>query len=768
MIITTRSSGWRTRFLTVPFQLFMLGMLALALRLLVWQWRAAYPPGGDEREYWQQALTLLQHKQYAELQLMRPPLYTVFLAGSIVLFDSVMQNVRLVQVLISALTVVPIYGLTWALFRSRWAAFVAGLLVALNYTLAATATELLTETVFLFGLNVLFWLLVLVQNTGVRSQETEDRRQNSKLKTSLVWAALAGLVLGMLALTRSVALPLLPLGALWLWLQEPGGQADKKTGRQEDRKTGRRAEQQPALSRGGILRRFVLPGVFVAAALVLILPWTARNAVVYGAPILIDTAGAENLWLDNNFAAATPADPLGREAAKRALYALRDDRPARQRLATERGLAEIAAHPGWFAAKVWGEAKKFFALQYFDELREKRAIWLPPIEVWCKLLLGDGLWLAILLAGVVGLANASSKFKVQSSKLETHNSQLTTHNSQLTDPRWLLVPWALYIFATSLLFHVELRYRLPLYPVLVPYAAWAIASLTRPVNERRVLGTASSRRMAAITLATIITVTLLHRFYPAATWLLANKHVALWQAERALAVNAAPQAQVAAQRALSLDDESALARVALARAALLAHDRAGAAAALDAAIAALAAHPHAHLLRGALLRQDGKADAARAEFAYETGSLEDLQAWAWSAFAPLGPPPVDVRIGDGLDLGAIHGFYPAEHGYRWTQSQAQIQISIPTNATMLELEIAPGRTAGLLAPTLIVSNDRTELGRVQLVDGWQTVRMPLATREKVATITLDSHTFRPRDTDRASDDTRVLGVMVRRIAAVGP
>lgn len=177
---TTQIRGWRTLFFTVAFQLLALCLLALGLRLLVWQWRAAYPPGGDEREYWQQALTLLQHKQYVELQLMRPPLYTVFLAGSIVLFDSVMQNVRLVQVLISALTVVPIYGLTWALFRSRWAAFIGGLLVALNYTLAATATELLTETVFLFGLSVLFWLLITVQSSKFKIQNAKLKTQNSK------------------------------------------------------------------------------------------------------------------------------------------------------------------------------------------------------------------------------------------------------------------------------------------------------------------------------------------------------------------------------------------------------------------------------------------------------------------------------------------------------------------------------------------------------------------------------------------------------------
>ena len=90
--------------------------------------------------------------------------------------------------------------------------------------------------------------------------------------------------------------------------------------------------------------------------------------------------GAENLWLDNNPSQRAPQDPLGREAAKRQLYALGDDRAARQRLATSQGLTEIRTHPDWFAAKAWGETKKFFALQYFDDMRARREIWVPPLE----------------------------------------------------------------------------------------------------------------------------------------------------------------------------------------------------------------------------------------------------------------------------------------------------------------------------------------------------------------------------------------------------
>src|SRR5437762_4644369 len=66
----------------------MLILLALGLRLLAWRWHELYDLGGDEREYFNQALTLLREHVYVELNLMRPPLYTGFLAAGMYLFDS--------------------------------------------------------------------------------------------------------------------------------------------------------------------------------------------------------------------------------------------------------------------------------------------------------------------------------------------------------------------------------------------------------------------------------------------------------------------------------------------------------------------------------------------------------------------------------------------------------------------------------------------------------------------------------------------------------
>ncbi|MBS1965169.1 MAG: hypothetical protein JST60_05035, partial [Chloroflexi bacterium SZAS-1] len=302
------------------------------------------------------------------------------------------------------------------------------------------------------------------------------------------------------------------------------------------------------------------PLAFVLAAALVVGPWTLRNALTYHALIVVDTTGAENLWLDNNPAAATAADPLGREAAKRALYGLRDDRAARQRLASANGLAAMSGNPGWFAQKAWGEAKKFFALQFFDDMRARRAIWLPPAEVWLRLLLGDGMWLLLLLGGAAGMWLFREPVGARAA---ARGSWFSVLGSSLADPRWLFVPWALYTLFTAMLFHTELRYRLPLYPVLLPYAALALARIARWRAQDSVRSNVQIIG-AMVTVAALVVMTWLHRDYATESVMLARKHWQLAQAARALSAGDAQGAQLAASAALALDPESALARVALA------------------------------------------------------------------------------------------------------------------------------------------------------------------------------------------------------------
>jgi hypothetical protein len=262
---------------------------------------------------------------------------------------------------------------------------------------------------------------------------------------------------------------------------------------------------------------------------------------------------------------------------------------------------------------------------------------------------------------------------------------------------------------------------------------------------------------------------LLHRPYVSEAWMLAWKHARLWQAERALERGDAPAAHSAAQAALERDAESALAHVVLARSALLEDDQAQALDALDTAIAVLPAHPHAHLLRGAILRAEGQNDTARSELAFEQNSLEDLQSWAWRVFGPLAPAPAALQVGGGLDLGYVRGVWLVDQaGYRWSQAEAQIALQVPAGTVQLELQLAGGRPAGAPPATLVVMADGRELGRLQLDNGWHTYRLPLDLPPGPLVVTLHSPTFRPRTYEPASPDDRALGVMVGPVALRGP
>jgi tetratricopeptide (TPR) repeat protein len=329
------------------------------------------------------------------------------------------------------------------------------------------------------------------------------------------------------------------------------------------------------------------------------------------------------------------------------------------------------------------------------------------------------------------------------------------------------VPWLAYILLTSMLFHVELRYRLPIFPALLPYAAWAIANCKLQIIYWRKLQ--STIISALLTCLIIAGVTLLHRPYAGESWLLARKHVQLWQAQRSLDGGDPAGARAAAAAALAIDPDSALARVALAQAALAQGDRAGALAALDQAIRALPAHPYAHLLRGAILRDQGDLAGARTELlGYEQASLEDLQIWSWQAFAPFAAPPTGVDVGGGLDLGYLRGFWPAGSGdARWSKAEAQLLFSAPQAAALrLVLRLNGDRPASAAPANVSIRIGDRELGPIEAAPGWHsysfTIPVELIPATRRLTITLRSDTFRPRDFDRASPDNRALGVLVGR------
>ncbi len=184
-----------------------------------------------------------------------PPGYPVLLAG---LFKAFGDSLRLAQA-VNVVAAVAMVLLTWRLARlsfGRAAALPAAVMVAVWPALIFTTAVTLSET--LFTCLLLLILVLLIEEGG-----------GPRLRPW--WLLAAGLVTGYAALVRGQAL-LLPLAAIPFWLL-----------------TAR------SWGRAGVRLVAVL-----AAALLVVLPWTARNWIQMGSPVLISTNGGVDLWIGNH------------------------------------------------------------------------------------------------------------------------------------------------------------------------------------------------------------------------------------------------------------------------------------------------------------------------------------------------------------------------------------------------------------------------------------------------------------------------------------
>ena len=176
-----------------------------------------------------------------------PPAYEAFLASIFGVAGPSPAAARGVQVLISTATIALVYGLARRAGGDR-AGRIAAILCALQPSLAAYAHYIYSETLF----TALLAAAALAYHRRPEGPGAGDR-------------VLSGVLFGLAALTRSVALYFLPVWIGWL-----------------------------ALRRRWVELRYVA-GV-LAVALATIAPWTLRNALVLGDFVPIDTTAGRTAW----------------------------------------------------------------------------------------------------------------------------------------------------------------------------------------------------------------------------------------------------------------------------------------------------------------------------------------------------------------------------------------------------------------------------------------------------------------------------------------
>ncbi len=299
----------------------------LAVRLALWHAaRDQALPNSDERDYNALALNLIHYGEYGNgpgnLLSLRPPLYPALVAGIYLLAgEENFQAVRLVQAVLSLAMVLLTYGLGRMLYSRRIALWAAGF-VAFYPSFLGFNNLILTEVLFTFLL--LAFCVAVVHAV---------QRQSPGM------VALAGVALGLGALTRSVLWlfpPLLAGYLLWAW-------------------------------RGSALRRLSAAALAVLAFAVTLAPWTIRNTDLHQTFVTVDVMGGRNFMMGNY--QHTPLfrswDTIALQGDKSWIHEITETYPPQERdtqgkidrLAFKQGMKFVLANPGLTLQR---SAVKFF------------------------------------------------------------------------------------------------------------------------------------------------------------------------------------------------------------------------------------------------------------------------------------------------------------------------------------------------------------------------------------------------------------------------
>ncbi len=360
----------------------LLGALALALALRCGLAVVAPPLGAaaDEAHWERMARVFLEQGVLAtEAGTYRPPLYPLLLAAVYAVGGTGRWTVLLFQSGLAMLTCGLIYSLACRSGSRRTGLLAAGM--AAGYPLLVFFADVLMAEVLI----VLLSVAVLWAYASFAACPKPRR------------SALVGAALGLAALAKPVLLawgPLLAAG--WWW----------------------HCRRPPRES-------LVLAGAAALGVVLVMLPWTLRNAALTGAFVPVSTNAGINLLVGQQPAAdGTYQDSVDYQRLYNALVVPETDPVRRDRVAVSRLLASMAADPGRVAALAGRKLVLLWSPWIADESTARNAIAL--FSTGPLLLLGCvGLWrlrhqpvawgvlsLAVSLSAVHALFFAHARFRL--------------------------------------------------------------------------------------------------------------------------------------------------------------------------------------------------------------------------------------------------------------------------------------------------------------------------------------------------------------------
>jgi 4-amino-4-deoxy-L-arabinose transferase-like glycosyltransferase len=230
-------------------------VVSLGIRLLYMAIFSVYnaPLFLDGKQYDEIARRILELHEFSiipgQASSFRPPLFPFFLAFIYGIFGYRFWIVRVIQAILSSITVFPLFGTLKRIWQGEiaiWAAWIWALYPSSIYL----SGRFYTETLFVLLLVTAFYLLL----------KSED------LKTTF----LCGLTLGFASLTRANGFVILPFLILWLLLIFP-------------------------------IKKFLMRSLFLFLGTILVIvPWTVRNYLVMHRFVFIQSNGGVTLYAGNN------------------------------------------------------------------------------------------------------------------------------------------------------------------------------------------------------------------------------------------------------------------------------------------------------------------------------------------------------------------------------------------------------------------------------------------------------------------------------------
>lgn len=687
-------------------------LIGAALRLWLW-WRSPiHQPANDETEYVRVARDLITGngwRFYDTYHWLRAPLYPLWLAGSLWLFD----DFRLASLPNIALSIATIY-LFYLLGRevglsgresdpdrvrlAERVGLISAGSSALLLTLSTFASLWMSETLFtaLFSAS-----LLLLLRCAARPRP---------------WLALvAGVLMGLAILTRSSPLPMVPFAALWLIV----------TVYRQKRDESRLA-----------IRRAALYGIgFGLCCALTIVPWTIRNYLAYGEPIAVETGLSFNIWRFN--------EPREDEETIFKVLEQIPNPAERADYATAKGMARLREDPAILLRKLWPNWNAIWMIKPIED-----RFLLPtyyqdvPLNMFVlALLLDDALYVVLVLLSLWGMLCAP-----------------------LDRRKLLLGGWVLSLLVVVLFTHGEGRYRQFIFPSLLPYAGWQMLALRQ--NWRRI----GIWRLAYLAGIVVALWTALVTYYPR-EWAMRNLRRGwdMQQAQWALNGNDTATALKHLQQANAADPSSADVWLALGAVYQQIGLQEEALEALQNAYTQMPSYVTVNLLRGDSLRRLGRDAEAREAFKGFYNDEQQMLDWAWRDLDA--PAPEMIEVGDGLDFGLVAGMHPAEKQavagqermVRWTDKRSALRLVGSAAGTRIVLTLAAQWPNGQPVPIRVCVNGicRELVLDAQWRDYWLTA--PAAPEYL---ITIDTPVFAPQQFDPETEDQRKLGILVDRAAVL--